>query len=292
MQEDTSHVFLAAEFAFSDIETGDQLQAVQITSLPTAGLLKLNGANVILNQIITIADINAGNLTFVPAANANGTAYATFQFKVSDGAAFSNTAYAMTLNVTPVNDTPTATFQTIGLTENEVTQVTLLADDGDPEVSQTLTYFLETVPANGALYLTQLDAQNGTNPLTTGASFTGGIVWYRSTLNSDADTSFMFHVQDDGGTASGGDDTSASALVTVTVAPDNQSPDAGNFSVVVNEDTAVRVTGWNFTDAEGNQAQSIRITDLPDHGTYSSMQTIITGRSRRSRSAFSPMKEE
>ncbi|AFM24557.1 tandem-95 repeat protein [Desulfomonile tiedjei] len=267
MLEDTSHVFVATEFGFSDIDTGDQLQAVQITSLPTAGNLKLNGTNVTLNQIVTIADINAGHLTFSPVPDANGTGYTSFQFKVSDGTAFSNSAYAMTLDVTPVNDTPTATFQTITLTENAVTQVSLVADDGDPEVTQTLTYFLETVPANGALYLTQLDAQNGTNPLAAGASFTGGTLWYRSTLNNDADTSFMFHVRDDGGTANGANDTSASAVAAVTVTSDNQAPDAGNFGVSVNEDSVVTITGWNFTDAEGNQAQAIRITDLPDHGT-------------------------
>ncbi|AFM28093.1 polysaccharide deacetylase family protein [Desulfomonile tiedjei] len=200
----------------------------------------------------------------------------SFQYVVIDSAgsegtmpvdAGTTTVTVNPVNDDPINDEPIANPQSITLTENQVTQITLTGDDGDPDVTQTLTFFLDSLPANGALYLSQADAQSGTNPLGVGASLSTGVLWYKSGLNADADTSFMFHVKDNGGTANGGDDTSASALVTVTVTPDNQSPDAGNFSTVVNEDTAVNVTGWNFTDAEGNQAQSIRITDLPDHGT-------------------------
>ena len=83
--EDTAHVFTAADFNFSDIDTGDTLQHVQITSLETTGSLQLLGVDVVLNQIIDVADIIAGNLTFTPAPDANGAGYDSFGFKVSDG---------------------------------------------------------------------------------------------------------------------------------------------------------------------------------------------------------------
>ena len=85
--EDTAYVFTAADFNFSDIDTGDTLQHVQITSLETAGALQLSGVDVVLNQIIDVADITAGNLTFTPAQDQNGVAYDSFGFKVSDGVA-------------------------------------------------------------------------------------------------------------------------------------------------------------------------------------------------------------
>ena len=82
--EDNDYTFTVADFNFSDAD-GDTLQFVQITSLETVGELKLSGVDVVLNQIISVADIIAGNLTFTPAPDANGAGYDSFGFKVSDG---------------------------------------------------------------------------------------------------------------------------------------------------------------------------------------------------------------
>ncbi len=40
--EDTAHTFAAGEFGFSDVDTGDTLQAVRIDALPVAGTLQLS----------------------------------------------------------------------------------------------------------------------------------------------------------------------------------------------------------------------------------------------------------
>ena len=86
--EDTAYTFTLADFPYSDID-GDSLTKVQITALPTHGSLQLSGVDVTLDQEIAAAAIAAGNLKFTPAANANGTSYDTFQFKVHDGTAYS-----------------------------------------------------------------------------------------------------------------------------------------------------------------------------------------------------------
>ena len=77
--EDTAYTFDAADFNFSDVDTGATLASVKITGLETAGALQLSGADVTQDQVITTADIDADNLTFTPAANANGDPYATFR---------------------------------------------------------------------------------------------------------------------------------------------------------------------------------------------------------------------
>jgi hypothetical protein len=51
--EDTARALAVADFGFSDVDTGDTLQAVTVTSLPTAGSLKLNGVAVTASQSIT-----------------------------------------------------------------------------------------------------------------------------------------------------------------------------------------------------------------------------------------------
>ncbi len=101
--EDIPHTFIADEFGFSDVDAGDQLQAVQITSLPLAGHLQLNGVDVNLNDLISVTDINDGKLSFIPAPGANGTGYATFEFKVFDGTDFSTATHVVTVDVTPVD---------------------------------------------------------------------------------------------------------------------------------------------------------------------------------------------
>ncbi|MDL1983033.1 MAG: DUF4347 domain-containing protein, partial [Deltaproteobacteria bacterium] len=103
--ENTTYTFSASDFNFTDID-GDTLASVKITSLETAGSLQLSGGDVTLNQVITKADIDAGNLKFVPVADANGTDYDSFEFTVNDGTFDSLTAYTMTVDVTAVNDAP------------------------------------------------------------------------------------------------------------------------------------------------------------------------------------------
>jgi VCBS repeat-containing protein len=106
--EDTSHVLTAANFGFSDVDAGDALSAVRIDTLPTAGTLTLSGTAVTAGQVITTADLAAGQLVFTPAANANGTGYARVAFSVRDSTSlYDPTPNTLTVNVTAVNDRPT-----------------------------------------------------------------------------------------------------------------------------------------------------------------------------------------
>ncbi|MFA0660986.1 VCBS domain-containing protein, partial [Vibrio splendidus] len=102
--EDTSKTFTTSEFGYSD-QDGDALQFVTINSIPSHGLLLLNGKAVIANQQISKAELDAGHLTFTPINNENATNYAQFTFTANDG--HQNSASAtMILNVNAVNDAP------------------------------------------------------------------------------------------------------------------------------------------------------------------------------------------
>ena len=105
--EDMARTFAAADFNFLDTDPGDTLSNVRIVTLPASGTgtLELSGTPVTARQ--EIAEAVIGTLTYTPPANANGTDYASFTFKVSDGTAESAADYTMTINVTAVNDAPT-----------------------------------------------------------------------------------------------------------------------------------------------------------------------------------------
>ena len=105
VNEDGTYTFSESDFSFSDVDSSDSLQSITITQLPANGELTLSGSAVSANDTITAADIS--NLTFSPADNENGDAYASLQFTVSDGSA-SSVPHTVTFDVTAVNDPPTA----------------------------------------------------------------------------------------------------------------------------------------------------------------------------------------
>ncbi|HEX8192845.1 MAG TPA: Ig-like domain-containing protein, partial [Allosphingosinicella sp.] len=109
--EDDAYVFKAADFPFSDVD-GHSLSGVRITDLPNGGTMRLDGMAVTDEQVISIADINAGKLTYTPVADAVGSPYATFQFKVIDNGAPANGSAnesgesTITINIAPDNLPP------------------------------------------------------------------------------------------------------------------------------------------------------------------------------------------
>jgi hypothetical protein len=150
--EDGSKTFAAADFGFIDAKDGNTLSAVIITTLPSAGTLTLNGTAVNKNQSIAAADLS--KLVYTPAANANGSNYATIGFKVQDnggGADISVTANTLTINVTAVNDAPSGTVTVSG----SVSVNSLLSAYNtltDVEGLGTISYKWETQPAAGGAW--------------------------------------------------------------------------------------------------------------------------------------------
>ena len=97
---------------------------------------------------------NISNLVFTPAANGNGSPYDTFTFSVNDGTTDSASNYTMTVNVTAVNDAPTASDNTVTTTEDNnhtfaASEFGFTDVDGDSLDHVTIA----TLPSTGTLYL-------------------------------------------------------------------------------------------------------------------------------------------
>src|SRR6185436_6498393 len=152
------YVFLASDFGFTDPD-GNSLLAVKITTLPGAGTLKNNGTPVAVGGFVSAADIASGKLTFSPAANASGLAYASFTFQVQDDGGTTNggvdldpSANTLTINVNSVNDAPAGADNTV--TTNEDTDYVFLASDfgfTDPDGNSLLAVKITTLPGAGTL---------------------------------------------------------------------------------------------------------------------------------------------
>src|SRR5438034_847659 len=97
-------------------------------------MLTLSGNAVTAGQFVSVADITAGNLKFTPAANANGTSYASFTFQVQDDGGTANggsnldpSPNIIAINVTALNDAPQGADKTV--VTNEDTAYTFTAAD-------------------------------------------------------------------------------------------------------------------------------------------------------------------
>ncbi|MCY4502996.1 MAG: tandem-95 repeat protein, partial [Alphaproteobacteria bacterium] len=158
--EDTAYIFGASDFGFVDVD-GDSLASVRVVTLPAKGSLTLPGANagdprvaVVANRTVARASLDAGELTFTPAANDNGSSYASFAFKVSDGTAESAASRTLTIGVTAVDDAPVAADGTV--TTGEGVDYVFSLDDfnfTDVDGDSLGSVQVETLPTRGTLYL-------------------------------------------------------------------------------------------------------------------------------------------
>uniref|UniRef100_UPI003A933240 VCBS domain-containing protein n=1 Tax=Kordiimonas sp. TaxID=1970157 RepID=UPI003A933240 len=115
--EDVGVTFSAANFAFSDADTGDALVSVRIDSLPGQGALRYNGGAATVNQVIAVADI--GNLTYMPPEDVDGVT--SFTFSVSDGTDWSSAPTVMSITLEGANDPPgMPRLTTSGVSENQI----------------------------------------------------------------------------------------------------------------------------------------------------------------------------
>jgi Bacterial Ig domain len=175
-----------------------------------------------------------GTLSFTPAPDAFGSA--TVGFKIHDDGGTANggvdlsAAQTFTINVTGVNDAPSFTPGSDEIVNHDSGAFTATGwatniDAGPGEGTQTVSFSV-TADDNVALFsVAPAVASDGTLTFTVAAAKTG-------TAN------LTLQAHDDGGTANGGVDTSASVPVVIRV---NANPNAVNDSASVEEGSTTNV---------------------------------------------------
>ncbi len=282
--EDTAYTFTASDFGFSDpADAGsssgaDHLAAVKIATLPTGGTLFDNGVAVTLHQpAVSIADINAGLLTFVPDANTNGATATSFTFRVQDdggtangGVDFDLVSNTVFIGITSVNDAPSGTDKTVTTLE-DTAYVFTTSDFGfsDPidtaSVAGTdalLAVKISTLPGSGTL--TDDGVAVDGRPVRVGCRHRGGQADFRTGGERQwpGYANFTFQVQDDGGTLNGGIDLDPTAnTITVDVTSVNDAPSGADKTVTTLEDTAYVFTTADFGFSDPADAASLAGTD-------------------------------
>ena len=247
--EDTATALTAGNFGYAD-PNSVALAAVRITSLPALGTLKLSGSPVSGGALpLTVAAANIGNLTYLPAANGNGSPYTTMGIKVMNANnVWSLNDAVMTVNATPVNDAPTSTGASVVAQTGTVR--TFAAGDfpfADADGDTLSAIKITTLPIRGNLAINGTPITSVPSALIPVASI-GGLT-YTPTSNSSVTDSFKFQVRD-------ATSFSADATMAITV----------NFATYISVQNGSFETG--FTPTGGGWARTAPVWNPQSNHNY------------------------
>ncbi len=218
-----------------------------------------------------VVNVNAdGAFTYDPTGVAGFQALAvgeylldTFAYTVSDDLGGTDTAI-VTINVTGVNDAPTANDDFNTINEDTVLNVAapgVLANDTDPDTSDVLSVVANTfVTINGAVVTINADGSYTYNP-------TGSAILQALAVGEYLVDNFTYTITD----GNGGMDT---ATVSINVTGVNDDPTAADDLFNIQEDSGASALSVLVNDIDADGSDIITITDVTQeaHGTV-----VITG---------------
>ncbi len=213
-------------------------------------------------------DATTGNLTFTPAPNTFGSATIAITLQdnggTANGGVDTSAPQSFAITVNPVNDAPSF-IQGADQTVNE---------DAGPQTVTSWATGISAGPANESGQVLTFNVTGNTNPALFAAGpavhATTGDLTYTPAPNAFGSATITITLQDDGGTANGGVDTSAPQSFAITVNPINDQPVAKEDTYGVDEDATLTVPApgvlTNDTDADGDLLTAVWVSG-PSHGT-------------------------
>ena len=254
-----SREFSIADFPFADAE-GDTLHSVVITSLPTFGILSLDGVPVTVGQSIAADDL--GLLSYLAGATAGDDSF-VFQVRDSGGTANGGSdlsaSHIFSFTVAAADAAPDGSDSTVAIVFGQPLVLTedhfgFSDEDGDALAAVIIT----TLPGSGTLRLDGVDVSAGQS--VSAANIAAGLLVY--TPGAAGLHDFTFQVRDDSGVAGSDLDTTPNRLELDVAA--NRAPQVGGLATsttflenTVNAAPQVLMADATFTDPDGNLAGGV-----------------------------------
>lgn len=236
----------------ADLDVGDDVVSVNVTSLPPAsqGVLYLADGS---TPVVAGTDYPPVNFVFIPTPNFNG-AVDSIPFTVKDSVGqVSSPPATLDLSITDVNDVPLATPITVSGTEDTPVAITLGGTDVDGSI--TAVTITSLPPATqGILTLADGTPVVANTPLTPAQA--AGLTFNPAPNFNGTTDPITFTVTDDDGTLS------APNSANITISDVNDPPVATSVSVNSSEDEVVTVN-LTGTDIDGTIAR-VTVTTLPN----------------------------
>ncbi len=208
---------------------------------------------------------SSGTLRYTPAANANGSAAITLHAHDDGGGPTDDSpSQSFAISVTPVNDPPTFTKgPNESVSENDPAQsipgwATNILEGPSNEISQTVVFHVSN--DNTALF----SIDPAISPI--------GTLTFTPAASANGSATVSVYLQDTGGTANGGDDTSSTVTFTITLMGVNDPPSftKGGNPIVLEDAGSQSISGWATNvsagppDESGQSVTFVVDSDIPD----------------------------
>ena len=195
-----------------------------------------------------------GDLTYTLAPNANGAATVSFALLdnggTTNGGVDTSASQSLTITVTAVNDAPSFTK---GVNQS-------VSEDAGAQSVPGWATALSAGPADESGQTLSFVASNDNGGLFAAAPAVApdGTLSYTPAANAFGTANVLVAIQDNGGTANGGANTSANQSFTITVGSVNDVPSftKGNDQAVVEDSAAQSITGWATAISAGPTNES------------------------------------
>lgn len=239
----------------------------------------VTAANPSLFSVQPSIDPVTGQLSYTPAANANGSTLITVTLQDNggtlNGAANTSVAQTFNISITAVNDTPSfivgsdsTVLEDAGAVSLNAWATGILSGPAD-EAGQVLAFTVTA--ADPSLF----SVQPAIDPVT-------GTLTFTPAANKNGSTLVTVVLADNGGTASGGNDTSTTQTFNIVITGVNDAPSftlPGSPDQTVNEDTgsqSVSSFATGLTTGPADEAgQSLAFQVSNDNNTLFSVQPTI-----------------
>jgi hypothetical protein len=216
-----------------------------------------------------------GTLTFTTAANAYGTATVTVTLQddggTANGGADTSASQTFVISLTPVNDAPSFTKGADQTSSEDGGAQTVAGwataiSAGPSEGSQSVDFVVTN--DNNALF----SVQPAVSP--------SGTLSYTAAPNANGTATVTVAIHDDGGTANGGVDTSATQTFTITISPVNDAPSftKGADQSSLEDGGAQTVAAWATAISAGpadESGQTVTFTTTNDNNALFSVQPSV-----------------
>ncbi len=230
--------------------------------------------SIVPNPSVTYTSANAtGSIAFTPVANAFGTV--TITVTVQDNGSTANggvttTTRTFDVTVNPVNDIPSFV---------KGANQTVLEDAAVQSISAWATA-ISAGPANESTQTLTFNVSNDNNSLFSvqPAIASNGTLTYTPSANAFGVATVTVTLNDNGGTALGGVDTTAAQVFTITLTQVNDVPSfTKGADQTVSEDTGLHtVSGWATAISAGaNETQTLTFNVSNDNNALFSVQPAI-----------------
>ena len=270
--EDTPYTLVPGDISFSDPADGDALLEIQIEQVPVNAQLLLNGAVVSDGDLISATDIADGKLEFHPGLNANGTDYDSFSYRVRDaggvtngGDDLSDSIAIVSIDVAPINDSPTFDVSPVSLMRGESIALTgqILAHDPDVDDADRIIT-VTSAPTQGSLQLSGVAL--AVNDTFSQADVDAGQLHYVHNGSVAQDDAIALSFSDLGPGATG-----LTLARILTVAVGETHPMANPDTATVNEGLSVDINILDNDTAadEPLDPSTVQLLQMPSHGSVS-----------------------